>query len=153
VFNHTSSPSMDYAADVSPSSTYTFAFNSVIDTSILASGGNVTMSSNIAYNNPCPGFSTTGSKSFDHNLWIYDTSTGGSADQCGSTDRLYNVGHNPDNDIWVDAANGDYHLKPGTNPAVDVGSSNFSTLASPDYYGKTRNCGSAPDVGAAERCP
>ena len=153
VFNHTSSPSMDYAADVSPSSTYTFAFNSVIDTSILASGGNVTMSSNIAYNNPCPGFSTTGSKSFDHNLWIYDTSTGGSADQCGSTDRTYNVGHNPDNDIWVNAANGDYHLKTGTNPAVDAGSTSYSTLASPDYFGKTRNCGSAPDVGAAERCP
>jgi chitodextrinase len=153
VFNHTGSPSVDYAADISPSSTYTFAFNSVVDSSILASGGNVTMSNNIASNNPCPGFSTTGSKSFDHNLWIYDTSTGGSADQCGSTDRTYNVAHNPGNDIWVSAATGDYHLKSGTNPAIDIANPSGTSLVPADYYGQSRPCGSAPDVGVAERCP
>jgi hypothetical protein len=117
----------------------------------LLSSGTVMFAGNIASNNPCPGTGAT--ITFDHNLWIYDTSGGGSADQCGSTDRTYNVPHDPLADIYVSWSGGDYHLKGGTSPAVDFGNPGNYTLASPDYYGQTRFCGAAPDVGAVERCP
>lgn len=53
-------------------------------------------------------------------------------------------------EVFVDAAGGDYHLS-ATSPALDRGT---ATDAPPtDFEGQPRPLGSAVDVGADERCP
>jgi hypothetical protein len=151
VFQSGSTP-IDAGGTVSAGTSLLTAAYNDFGSGLNLTGGIMTLRGNIGTNNPCPHVGhANASVTYDRNLWWYNTSTGGSADQCGANDVTYNVAHDPLTDIFVDWTNGDYHLKSGTNSAVNLGPTTNCLIASPDYYGTTRFKGSAPDAGAAER--
>jgi chitodextrinase len=131
---------LDIGAGNKSTNVATIAYNDMGGSNL--SGGTMTFSSNIAGNEGCPDLGrSTVQVNYDHNLW-----KNSGAAKCGTTDVVAAV------DPFVNSAGGDYHLKSGSNPAVDMGNVSDASLANPDYYGQARSCG-APDAGAAERCP
>jgi len=150
--------------DFSDSTNATYAYNDSPGggptLSTIGRGGNtIAIVGNISNNNPCPDVSRplwAGGVTYSHNLWIHNDAGGDTADKCGPSDLVYNVAHDPLPDVfvnWTGTIFGDYHLKPGANPAADIGDPADYLLASTDLFGQTRFCGVAPDAGAAERCP
>lgn len=64
--------------------------------------------------------------------------------QNGQYEESHNMTQNP---LFVDAADGDFHLMPDS-PAIDAGSS--QNAATDDFEGNSRPCGAAYDIGAYE---